>query len=179
MSTPAGHDYSPQPPAGSPGDAMDLIGVSYIAALRENELRAAALYDLFARKYPSAGGFWLELAGEERAHAEVLRQISGLVETGRMFMKRPGGFSLADVKQSIEWMDKLMEVFLHEGMDMKAALDSALRVEMDMVESGFFEIAGSNDPEMAAEFTALKEHTKRHIEKIAAERKSARWHLFG
>ncbi len=142
------------------------LGSAYVRLLKKQEISLAELYKTFAEKIPEDRGLWNQLVVEERAHAEVLERLNGLLEAGQVSFRK-GPFNTADVYEVLEHLQVKKAEVERAGIGALEALKYALAAEQSLIERGFFMIFQEEAPEIKAEFTALQEHTRQHSERIA------------
>ena len=148
---------------------MMLLRSGYIQALIEHEECIGQFYALFAQKFPVHSDFWGHFEREEKAHAEVLRQLNRRIQS----LATAGPFQLKQVREAIEWIRAQMENLQARGLSEKQAFKLALKVEYSLIEREFFAIFPEDGDDTRHEFEALRTHTIQHIARLKQAAQSA------
>lgn len=134
--------------------------------LIEHEERIAQLYNLFAIVLPEQAAVWKKLVVDEKAHADVLRELDKYLSEKKIRLNETRVDLITEIQPSIEFIRSKIEFLKHRKIDYLEALSLADDIESWIVESKCFKIFSSDSPRMVEEFTALLEHTKQHSEMI-------------
>lgn len=140
---------------------MPFTQYLYLDALIRNEEATAALYAVFAARWPKIP-LWSRLRREEAAHADVLRALKQLLERQEAHFVRPP-LNLDLVVRSEEWLRTIANDFLRQHPTPAQALQTARTVERTMLEQRFFKVVADDTPELKQEFEALHQHTEAHL----------------
>lgn len=108
-----------------------------IDLLQKHELAMAELYALFASQQTGHAAFWLALSSEERAHAEVLRQLRRLVLENKTVWD-VSLFNADALQTSIEYTGKLISGAISHAPSFAEAAKTASAIEHGIIEANFF-----------------------------------------
>lgn len=134
-----------------------------ITLLIQNELGFARLYQKFARIYDDAD-FWLELAQQEKRHAQWLKTIfesRDVTHLSNTFLSRTTVLMMVRVIEE--------EIVSKQSISLKEALEKSLKYEKSFIENNFFEVFEADAPTARKVFADLKIETLGHINFIKSE----------
>ena len=148
---------------------QELLGI-----LIQHEDALAGMYGTFGSALPGMKVFFTRLVQEEKAHADVLRALSGQLESGGILLNRRK-FNAVAVKSSIEYIQRQVVKISGEGITPIKALALAIDCENAIIEKGLFGVFETDSVAMKHEFQALCDHTIAHKKilenTLAAEKK--------
>jgi hypothetical protein len=127
-----------------------------------NEELLAQLYKLYAQKYSSHADFWGRLSDDEKAHA---KKISEIVkdDSFTLIKKKFNEKELENFKNAVEIE---IEKFNNKTLDIKQALNAALRLERTLIISKFFETSEKDPEELKLRLIDISESVDKHKERI-------------
>jgi rubrerythrin len=137
-----------------------------IKLLIENEEAVSSLYKTCALKFPDFAEFWQKLATEEKAHAEVLRELAKQLTAQRVFLKERK-FNVTGVQSTIDYVNKQEEHVKSNSVTLLQVLALAHDIEQSIIERDFFEVFETDSPSMKKEFEALRKHTSEHAGRLS------------
>ena len=144
-----------------------LAKQAIIGAMARHEEAVAQLYRIYAELFPKMAEFWLQLAGEEIGHAEVLRAIGARVRSGELEFAAER-FDLETIRISTVFLDNQLVVARHDPLDETRALGIAKLIEEKTIETQAFSVFTDDfaSAELRTAFAALREQEVRHCEAI-------------
>jgi hypothetical protein len=138
-----------------------------ITYLSEQEEVIATLYTSFSLALPKMKEFWNKLVVQEKAHAQILKQLAELCESEDIYVN-PNKFNVAAIKTNIESMRKKITQVSSEGITPIGAFSLAVDIEHSLIEADYFRIIESNAPHIKKELEAIQHHTIQHIKLVEA-----------
>lgn len=136
-----------------------------IAMLEDNERLMARLYAAYAQHFPGNRAFWEGLAEEEKKHAGMLAALADEAREGSLHLET-GRFEKAPIERFQADVKGLLERAGRDLLSEEQALESALAMEHDLVESAFFRVFEADSPEMKLILESLESSTKQHRKRI-------------
>ena len=138
---------------------------SIIDMLVLHEELLARLYAICRAQYPDGADFWHALVVEEKAHAQVLRELEIILKTEQVLLN-PRKFNNAGVQTSLEHVNKIIADIQTGNITHRRAVALALDTERAIIECEFFRLFDTDSAAMKREFEELRKHTAQHIERI-------------
>jgi hypothetical protein len=145
---------------GTDTDALQL--------LIDHENTISELYAAYADRFADHRQYWLDLAHEETEHADEIRKLLPLADTGNRVLNTTG-FKPAAVNTSVGYLRDQIKHARSGFVTLKDALSTALDLEKAMIERKFFDILDTPAPEAQSVLITLTEGTQKHIETIETE----------
>lgn len=147
-----------------------------IEALAENEMLVSRLYKAFSERFPDYRDFWGKMAEEETQHANMIRSLSPEVRAGAVRFKGDALDSTpADMLR--DYVKFSLARTLEQGISPEDALETALAIEHDLIERGFFTRFQAKTEDLALIFKGLlsstREHHRRLTEAVEKSRRDA------
>jgi hypothetical protein len=141
-----------------------------VELLEEHELIIAALYKLFAQKFPDYKRFWTTMALEENIHASWIKKIYPLVKSGKIKLSE-NKFKRSTVKRSLRHVQQEIKKFKKsKTMAIAQAISTAIDIENFPMESKFFDIYSTDSQELETLLQSLRdafiEHRNRLLEAL-------------
>jgi len=133
----------------------------------ELELLAGTLYEIFAEKYPEHRVFWEGLSGEERHHAETLRELGRKITSGEVLFVE-GKTRAGALKTFIDYLKQTTATARKESFPMSKALSIALDIERSILEKNALDHFHGDSPDVADTLRKLKSETGEHTRRIEA-----------
>lgn len=143
--------------AESPGELLQV--------LKEHELAIAGLYEVYAEVLVEWKDFWIELANDEREHADWIAALGAEVANGTESLVA-GRFRVQAVEHSIGYVRQLAAAASEPDFILINALSIALQLERGLLEKKYFEVFAGDSAEAKKTLTMLAESTRAHHEKI-------------
>lgn len=137
-----------------------------LSLLIQHEEAIGSLYKAFALRFPDLAEFWQGLVVEEKAHAEVLAELSIHLKTQKVFLNKRK-FNVTGVQTAINYVNKQSQSTGSGTLNILQAMSTALDIERAIIDREFFEVFESDLPSIKREFEDLREHTAEHINRIA------------
>lgn len=136
-----------------------------LALMVTHEETIAALYAEFQKAVPGMQEFWQQLVEEEKAHAQVLRDLAArLVRDDVLLANRP--FPREAILTAIAYIARKTGDIRAQGVTPAQALSMAIDLERAMLEKNFFSVVESDATDMKKEFEAIREHTAEHAGRL-------------
>ncbi|MDD4869725.1 MAG: ferritin family protein [Kiritimatiellae bacterium] len=142
-------------------------GISILDVLIQNEEAVGSLYKACALKFPDFAEFWQRLVMEEKAHADILRELAKQLKTQQVFLNERK-FNVTGVRTTINHVNKQRQLVEAGSVTLLQVTAIALDIERSIIDREYFEVFETDSLSMKKEFEALKEHTSEHAERIAA-----------
>jgi rubrerythrin len=147
-----------------------------IEALAENEMLVSRLYRVFSEWFPDHRDFWGEMAEEEAQHANMIRSLSQDVREGAVRFKEDA-LDTTSAQMFHDYLKFSLARTLEQGISLEDAFETALAIEHDLIEKGFFTRFQAKTEDLALIFEGLmsstREHHRRLEEAVAKSRRSA------
>lgn len=143
-------------------------GHSLLLLLIQHEEALSSLYGTCGLRFPDHVEFWQTLVFEERAHADVLKELSRHLETQEVSLNERK-FNVTGIQTAINHVNKQQQITEAGLLTIIQAMAIALDIERAIIEREFFEIFETDSPLIKREFDYLKKHTNEHIARIAGK----------
>lgn len=141
----------------------DMLGL--LVALEE---AAGGLYSAYSERLAGSADFWARLAAEELQHATLLKGLYKILDQGRVF-RNVERFNRRDIEADIRVILNAEFVARHGKLSPHDAVNTALRIERAITESGFYASVTSDAPEFALIAARLMGCTKEHLHRLDQE----------
>ncbi|OGV70255.1 MAG: hypothetical protein A2283_00345 [Lentisphaerae bacterium RIFOXYA12_FULL_48_11] len=138
-----------------------------IDLLIKNEEAIGSLYKACALQFPGFAEFWQKIALEEKAHADVLRELAKHLQNQKVLLNHRK-FNTTAVQTTIDYILKQREKVESGSMTLLQVLAAAQDIEQSIVDRDFFEVFETDSASMRLEFAALRKHTVEHTACITA-----------
>lgn len=135
--------------------------------LIELELLTGALYGIFAGKYPAYRAFWEGISGEERDHADALRELGKKIESGEVLFVE-GRTRTGALETFLRYLRETIAKARKEDFPMAKALSIALDIERSFLEKYAPDHFRGDSPEVATTLAKLKGDSGDHARRIEA-----------
>ena len=147
---------------------------SYIDLLVRHEQAVARLYRMFESRLKGAESeFWGQIAYHEEWHAAILRGLARDVADAQLDM-RTDAMPRARIEQSIERVRSVISSFDGRDLSDAQALELALSIEKEAVESDAFSVFEGDAPNAKEAFHLISAQTNAHICLLEDRRAAAR-----
>jgi hypothetical protein len=133
--------------------------------LAANEEAIGALYKVYAEMFPRYGRFFTGLAGEEAGHANWVRELAKTAAEVALKIDAER-FNLAALDKSLKEIDSLKQAAEDADFSVKKALQTALKLEEEMLEAKYFEVIKDDEVILADLLRKLERATLVHRDKI-------------
>jgi len=140
---------------------------SIVHLLIKHEEAIADLYAICSRVFTDNADFWNMLVIEEKAHADVLRELRRRLETEQVLLN-PRKFNTTGVQTAIDHVNKQKPAVEDGSCTMVRALAIALDIEQAIIDRNFFEVFDTDSAVIKREFAELRTHTIEHSGRLAA-----------
>ena len=127
------------------------------------EVAASLIYKEFMLMFPDEGDFWARLALEEEDHARLYLAADILKVTGVF-----SGIHFPPavlIKKTLEFTGQIQELIRSRPINLKEALDIALKLEKTLAESIVFEFPDISSP-IIANLRKIITDTEAHADRI-------------
>lgn len=131
----------------------------------ENEKKIEKLYNLYALKFPDCKKLWLDLAREEKFHAEILLILKDKFNSPNQFF-RLDQYSVNILTYASNFIDKQLNKSSLDKISLEEALEVALRIEQSVLENKCFEVFEPKLDEIKLSFARLNSETAKHVKKL-------------
>ncbi len=138
--------------------------------MEKHELTLAELYSGFAKRFPAMKEFWIAIAIEEKAHADVIKSLRTQTTQNKFSLKST--FTLEGVRNSLAFMNKFKDEAKSDSLSELKAVVIALNMERATLESNVFDIFKPLTTHALDELKHLRAHTIEHIKRIEDKRTS-------
>jgi hypothetical protein len=136
-----------------------------LALMIKHEESISGLYDEFRKAIPGMEAFWRQLVQDEKAHAQVLRDLAArLVRKDVLLTNRP--FPREAILAAITYIIRKTGEITQAGASQTQALATAIDLERAMLEKNFFSVIESDSTDMKKEFEAIRTHTEEHAGRL-------------
>lgn len=135
-------------------------------ALREFELALAAMYSVCALRWPRDPACWQGLIAAEKEHAGYVKRLAGMVASRSLDFYPGRPLTGAAVERQIDYVHHRTHEFAEGGIPERQALLAIRELELSILESNFFELVHSSDPDYAALVATILDETKDHVSVI-------------
>ena len=144
-----------------------------IEALAENEMLVSRLYRAFSERFPDHRDFWGKMAEEETQHANMIRSLSPDVREGAVRFK---GDALDSTSADMfrDYLKFSLARTLEQGISLEDAFETALAIEHDLIERGFFTRFQAKTKDLALIFEGLMSSTREHHRRLAQAAEKSR-----
>lgn len=142
------------------------VGGEYISnILIQQEEAMRDLYKAYAECIPGLADFWKQMAIEEAAHADVLKELTALF--GKKGIRaQPGAFRIETVKTNIIFLQRQRAVAIQDGVAAIVAISIALSLEESVIGNRLLTVFEPDTDPMVNEFEALQAHTIDHCQRL-------------
>jgi len=135
--------------------------------LIEQENLLGQLYTIYRDIFPELADFWGQLVTEEKAHADVLAELSKSIDDKTVFFDQRK-FTALGLSASIEYIRKQLQTATIRRLTLLKALSTAFDLETTLIEKEFFNVVVSDTLRIKTEFGKLRERTQEHVRRVAA-----------
>lgn len=132
------------------------------------EEATATLYAAYSKRLKVSEKFWAGLANEERQHAKVVRSLYKVLDKAFVFGNL-GRFNTTTIQSDVDFVVKAEFEARNGKLSLHDAINTALKIERSMTETGFFSTVTSDSREYQIIAKCLSEYTDLHIKKIQEE----------
>lgn len=137
---------------------------SILKQMANNEESLSELYAIYMHKFPSRRDFWRSIAQEEVGHANWIRTLQAMVDSGTVLFKE-GRFNIDSLNDFNDFIKKQENKAKNE-IPLIEALVSSKELEETFLEKEFFRVFEGDGPELETLLLALEYSTKNHREII-------------
>ena len=141
----------------------DMLGL--LVSLEES---TACLYSAYSRRLKASERFWTELAAEEMQHAALMRSLYRILDSGSVFYN-VGRFNREAIQTDVHAVLNAEYAARHEKLSPMDAINTALRIERFITETGFFSTVRSDSREYQIIAERLAHCTKEHVKRLEQE----------
>lgn len=122
------------------GEVLDILGV-----MEETEKAIADLYGRFGRTWPDEETLWLNMAGEEVGHVEIIGRLKALIAAApdNFQLNRP--FNVTALRTFLEGIERQKERLEKGLLTPERALTVARDLEASLIEKAYHEIVKTKD----------------------------------
>ena len=140
-------------------------GSDIVEMLAKNEEAVSQLYSAYADRFPYYEDFWSELAVDEIDHANKLRKLCKLADSGGLYI-REGRFNTTAVSNFSSYVEREAKPDRIKASSLINALSVAMHIEESMIEHKLFDIFETDSAELRQVLLNLAAETKRHLEQV-------------
>lgn len=144
-------------------------GDSILDLLIQHEEIIGSLYESCRRAFPAAEAFWQTLVQEEKAHAEVLRELGNNLRESHVLFN-PRLFNRVGIRTAMDHVGRQKQRVEAGDCTLAQALALALDIERAIIERDMFRVFESDSAAMKREFDSLRTHTLEHMARISRKR---------
>ncbi len=152
----------------------EALSASYLDLLVRHEQAMACLYRMFESRLKGAESeFWGQIAYHEEWHAAILRGLTRDVADAQLDL-RQDAMPRLKIAQSLERVRSVIASFDGKDPSDAQALDAALSLEKDAVESDAFSVFAGDAPNAKEAFHLIAAQTTAHMCLLEDRRAAAR-----
>ncbi len=139
--------------------------VAVATAMSEYEATMGRLYEEYAKLFPEGKEFWEGLAKDEEQHSMWLQSFPdfALVDAAE---GRTWRFPLRKIKDMAAEVEVLLTRAKNGDVSHRAALESAVELELGMIEGDYFKLLHATDDDVAEVLAEIESQTRRHHERV-------------
>jgi hypothetical protein len=145
---------------------MDGEKITWLVA--EHKERITELYDLYAEEFPEKAVFWIKAAGDEKRHAEIIRELGKMLRTKELIFVKDG-FSEKDISDLAETIDNEYKKANSGPISYKQALAAAAAIQKSTIELEFFDFFKPNSERLKEMLLKLQREIHAHLQLILSE----------
>jgi len=134
-----------------------------LGTMREFELALAAMYSACALRWPHDPACWERLIEAEKGHAGYVERLAGLVASRSLDFYPGRPLTSAAVERQIDYVHHRTHEFTEGLVSEHQALLAIRDLERSIIESNFFELVHSPDPDYTGLVTTILDETKDHV----------------
>jgi len=146
-----------------------------IQLLVDHEEAIGQLYDHFAQRFSQQGQFWATLAAEERLHAQWLKDLRGLLESGEVVFNQDRFDSGTIAASLLEIRQELARIKQIENLPLLEALTIAAELELRLIESKFYDVYDSDKAQLKELLLSLQQAFEEHRRRLLDYCKLEQW----
>ena len=139
-----------------------------LGLLIDMEESASRLYNAYGERIKDSEVFWSRLAAEEMQHASMLRKLYKFLDEDKIFYNVEL-FSRKALEEFIIFIQNAELDARHGKLSCYKAVCTALKIEISMIESGFYGTVKSDSKEFQIIAKRLVELTREHSSKLQKE----------
>jgi|GEM_PF-762868 len=132
------------------------------------EEAASRLYNTYGQRFDDKDNFWAKFGAEELQHATMLRTMYKLLEDGKLF-HNVEHFNRKALEDMVEFILNAEFDARHDQVSHHEAVSTALKIELSMLERGFYSVVTSDAEEFQIIASRLVKLTKAHTARLEAE----------
>lgn len=126
-----------------------------------NEAKIEKLYKKYASLFPDFKNLWLGLAQEEKRHALMLEKLNKITALKNKDIEL-NEYSAQIIDYISNFIDNTLSEANSGKINIKKALETALSLELSMLEKKSFEMFKPLNPDINSVFGQLNQETKDH-----------------
>ncbi len=135
-----------------------------LALMIQHEETVGEIYRIFARRIPADQEFWLDIARDEKVHADWIRDFAAQVQqSGATFNE--ARFNLHALQTSLDYL-KVLQAHAQVITTPAHALALAWQIENSLMEKELFRIVNSDAEALKTVLQRLADGTTAHIRKL-------------
>jgi len=134
-----------------------------LGTMREFELALAAMYSACALRWPHDPACWEGLIAAEKGHADYVKRLAGIVASRSLDFYPGRPLTSAAVERQIDYVHHRTHEFTEGLVSERQALLAIRDLERSIIESNFFELVHSPDPDYTGLVTTILDETKDHV----------------
>lgn len=131
----------------------------------ERELSVSQLYEKFAGNFPRFAELWTGLAAEERAHAQLLRNMESYIQQGHLLWNL-GKLKEEELNEEQKLVDDANLKLRMGRMDPLKALNIAFEIENSLLDSKFYDVVNCDLPEFQKTAEELRRSEEQHRNRL-------------
>lgn len=133
-----------------------------------NEEKIMQLYSLFAEEFPEREAFWTKIAGDEKVHAELVKELARMESAGAAIFDKKR-FGIKEVKALGRVIDRENKLANSKKYTYRQALSAAAEIEQSLIEMDIFESYKADEEQVKDILGAIQDETQGHLNLIIDE----------
>jgi len=141
--------------------------IQILMRLYELEQSLAAMYALFAEKFPAHRELWAVLVKEELEHADAVQKLYGLTYENAVFFPE-GSIRCAAVESMLDHVKKTCEIARVDKLTAEQALEFSRDIESSLIAKNIFDHF-EVDLDFTAKLRYLRDSSEKHAGLVQME----------
>ena len=139
--------------------------MAIINALAENEEAVSRLYEAYALKFEEHRDFWVNLAIDEKNHANWIHSLSSKIGQDSVLFNE-NRFNSAAINTFHDYVEREIAKARDQSMLLITALSTTLYIEEALIERKYFEVLEGDSIELKNVLISLAQETQCHLDRV-------------
>ena len=137
--------------------------VNHAQLLEGYEEAMSRLYKVYAASFSDHRQTWQKLAGDEIDHADWMRALRARIEDGSVRMRAERMVSPGQILDALSRAGSEFDRADQGNISLAEAFRTAMRLEHEMLENGWFTVFDTDSAELKRVFQSLADETRKHL----------------